>query len=237
MRKQVGELLVREHHAQLVPNPDRQTALRERRPRHPHRLGRNFPRHQRLHRHPYPHPKLQRRSPRPQPGLGDRRHARAPRFANSVRCGRGSRALDARTFRAGEASHPAPHSREAGLRTSNRRGLGLLAGRRPQESLPGHLRQHPAQNWCRRTEGGSKGSHKLVRDAGTEGHRPQARCTEGGLSPCLPSGRPRLVALGDQGARVGVLDEWWYLAEAEVRGERGVCRSRPGLVDVADPSV
>ncbi|WWR52114.1 hypothetical protein V1460_20990 [Streptomyces sp. SCSIO 30461] len=38
----------------LADQPDRQTPLRERGPRHPHRLRRNLPRPLLLQRHPHP---------------------------------------------------------------------------------------------------------------------------------------------------------------------------------------
>lgn len=66
---------------------------------------------------------------------------------------------------------------------------------------------------------------------------PTGRGPERGPGPRLPSGRSHLVVLGGQGARIGVLDEGRHLAEADVRGEGRVRRSRMGLVDVAEAAV
>ncbi|QCX76974.1 hypothetical protein C9F11_16570 [Streptomyces sp. YIM 121038] len=53
-REQIRELLVPEQHPQLIPQPDRQTALRERRLGHPHRLRGDLPISDRTHRHRHP---------------------------------------------------------------------------------------------------------------------------------------------------------------------------------------
>lgn len=113
----------------------------------------------------------------------------------------------------------------------------VSAGRCAQESLSRALGQDPAQDRCGRAEPVGEHGDKVVRHAGAEGRGPQDGCAQHGLRPRLPPGRPRLVGLGRQGARVGVLDERWHLSEAEVRGEGRVDRSRVGLVDVAEPAV